>query len=309
MSLVLRFSLLRNNVRSSCPVRFLKQHAGFSSGKLLQSGSYEKRHFTTKLTETTRWHKPNSGSCIPSIPPLWLQQTSEHDQPATIIVFDIETTGFLHADHRIVEIAIRDLSGGKNCTFQTLINPERHVPRHIAKLNEITTELVCRPDVPRFSDVLPILLAYVQSRQAPGKPVLWVAHNARQFDIPFLMQEFERCSTQVPTDWLFVDSLCLARKLKKSDGTLPVTLTYLFDHFYKFSGIFFSLAGTIDRIGLEGLAKHYRVSSKGPSHRAMPDVQALCDIFSNITLGLKLTRDDLMSEASIFYDFRKLPRE
>ncbi|KAF8651221.1 hypothetical protein HU200_063467 [Digitaria exilis] len=309
MSLVLRFSLLRNNIRSSCPVRFLKQHAGFSSGKLLQPGSYEKRHFTTKLTETTSWHKPNSGSCIPSIPPLWLQQTSEHDQPATIIVFDIETTGFLHADHRIVEIAIQDLSGGKNCTFQTLINPERHVPRHIAKLNEITTELVCRPDVPRFSDVLPILLAYVQSRQAPGKPVLWVAHNARQFDIPFLVQEFERCSTQVPTDWLFVDSLCLARKLKKSDGTLPVTLTYLFDHFYQFSGIFFSLAGTINRIGLEGLAEHYCVSSKGPSHRAMPDVQALCDIFSNITLGLKLTRDDLMSEASIFYDFRKLPRE
>ena len=82
----------------------------------------------------------------------------------------------------------------------------------------------------RFGDLLPILLAYVQSRQAPGKPVLWVAHNAKKFDVPFVMQEFERCSAQVPADWLFVDSLCLARKLKKSDGTLWVTLTCFFDH-------------------------------------------------------------------------------
>ena len=50
VSLVLRFNLLRNNIRTSCPVRFLKQHAGFSSGKLLQPKSYEKRHFATNLT-------------------------------------------------------------------------------------------------------------------------------------------------------------------------------------------------------------------------------------------------------------------
>jgi DNA polymerase III epsilon subunit-like protein len=70
----------------------------------------------------------------------------------------------------------------------------------------------------RFRDVLPILLAYVRSRQAPGKPVLWIAHNAKQFDVPFLNLEFDRCSAQVPADWLFVDSLLLAKKLKKIDG-------------------------------------------------------------------------------------------
>ncbi|CAN6250197.1 unnamed protein product [Urochloa humidicola] len=283
MSLVLRLNLLRNNIRSSCPVGFLKQHVGFSSGKLFQPGTYEKRHFTTKLTDTTGWHKTELGSCSPAIPPLWLQQTSEHDHPATVLVFDIETTGFLHADNRIVEFALRDLSGGKNCTFETLINPERRVPMHAAKANNITTELVCRPDVPRFGDILPILLAYVQSRQSPGKPVLWIAHNAKLFDIPFVMQEFERCSAQVPADWLFVDSLCLARKLKKLDENIGL-------------------------INLRALGKYYKISFKGPCHRAMPDVQVLCDIFQKITLGLKLTRDDLMNEASIFYDFRKVSR-
>ncbi|KAG2568899.1 hypothetical protein PVAP13_7NG361150 [Panicum virgatum] len=144
MSLVLRFNLLRNNIWSSCPVRFLKQHTGFSYEKLLQPGSYEKRHFTTKLTETASLHKTHSASCIPAISPLWLQQTSERDQPATILVFDIETTGFLHADHRIIEFALRDLSGGENCTFETLINPERNVPKYAAEANKITTELVRR---------------------------------------------------------------------------------------------------------------------------------------------------------------------
>lgn len=153
-SLVLRFNLLRNNIRTSCPVRFLKQHAGFSSGKLLQPKSYEKRHFATNLTGAVSWHKTGPGYCVPSILPLWLQQTSGHDQPATLLVFDVETTGFFHVDNRIVEFALRDLSGGKDCTFQTLINPERDVPKYASKLNKITTELVCRPDVPRCVSLL-----------------------------------------------------------------------------------------------------------------------------------------------------------
>jgi hypothetical protein len=52
----------------------------------------------------------------------------------------------------------------------------------------------------RFSNVLPILLAYVQSHQAPDKPVLWITHNAKSFDVPFLNQEFDISSAQVPED-------------------------------------------------------------------------------------------------------------
>jgi uncharacterized protein YprB with RNaseH-like and TPR domain len=68
----------------------------------------------------------------------------------------------------------------------------------------------------RFSDVLPVLLAYIRSRQVPGKPVLWVAHNAKNFDVPFLA-EFRCCSAEIPADWIFVDRLSLARKLVKSE--------------------------------------------------------------------------------------------
>jgi DNA polymerase III epsilon subunit-like protein len=105
-------------------------------GKLFDPRSCERRHFTTsiqtletKFTGAPSWPKPGSVSCIPGIQSLWPQQTSEVEQPGTVLVFDIEITGFLHKDNRIIEIALRDLSGGKNCTFETLINPERSVPQ------------------------------------------------------------------------------------------------------------------------------------------------------------------------------------
>jgi len=72
------------------------------------------------------------------------------------------------------------------------------------------------------------------------------------------------------------------------------------------SRFFFSLAGNIGLVNLKALGEHYGVSSEGPSHRAMPDVQALCGILPKITMGLKLTCDGLMSEVSKFYYFRKV---
>ncbi|KAG8066331.1 hypothetical protein GUJ93_ZPchr0004g39297 [Zizania palustris] len=251
---------LRNNIWSSFPVRFLKQQAGLSCAKLLDPRSFEKQHFTTKVQElgnevagTASWHITGPGPCIAGTQPLNFQKYSEHDQSGTVLIFDIETTGFLHKDHRIIEFALRDLSGGKNSTFETLINPERTVPNYAATVNKIDTVLVCRPDIPRFSDVIPLLLAFVRSRQVPGKPILWVAHNAKNFDAPFLAQEFDRCSASIPADWLFVDTLYLARRLVKADGKKRP-------------------------INLEALREYYGIGSEGSPHRAMQDVMTLCKL-------------------------------
>lgn len=69
-----------------------------------------------------------------------------------------------------------------------------------------------------MGDLIPILLRYVGSRQKPGGYVVLVAHNARCFDVPFLIKEFSRCSFDIPSNWLFVDTLPLARKVMKSGG-------------------------------------------------------------------------------------------
>lgn len=66
----------------------------------------------------------------------------------TIIVFDIETTGLSREKERIIEVALQDLSGGDNSTFQTLVNPECYVPN--SHVHGISTHMVCRPDVPRY---------------------------------------------------------------------------------------------------------------------------------------------------------------
>jgi DNA polymerase III epsilon subunit-like protein len=73
-----------------------------------------------------------------------------------------------------------------------------------------------------MEDLVPILLQYVRSREKPNGYTLLVAHNARTFDVPFLLKEFSRCSTEIPSNWLFVDTLPLARELMKSKGqSLP----------------------------------------------------------------------------------------
>lgn len=63
-----------------------------------------------------------------------------------VFVMDIETTGFSR-DSRIIEIAVRDLLGGKNSCFETLVNPEQHVPN--SHIHGITTKMVNQPHVPR----------------------------------------------------------------------------------------------------------------------------------------------------------------
>lgn len=76
-----------------------------------------------------------------------------------------------------------------------------------------------------MEDLIPILLHYIKSRQKHGGYVLWVAHNARTFDAPFLIHEFIRCSVQIPHNWIFLDTLPLARELIKSGGNFFLSIS------------------------------------------------------------------------------------
>lgn len=69
-----------------------------------------------------------------------------------------------------------------------------------------------------MKDFIPVLLKYVQSRQLPGGVVILVSHNGKTFDVPFLKREFARCSYEIPEDWLFADTIPLARAVMKTKG-------------------------------------------------------------------------------------------
>lgn len=190
----------------------------------------------------------------------------------TLIVFDLETTGFSRESERIIEIALQDLSGGKNSTFQTLINPERSVPN--AYVHGITTHMVNRPDVPRMKDLIPILFQFVRSREKSGGLVVFIAHNARRFDVPFLLEEFNRNSFEVPANWLFTDTLPLARELMKSKGAKPSS-----------------------SISLQSLREYYGIPLAGSAHRAMSDVKSLSAILQRLTHDLKILPSDLVQRS------------
>ena len=69
-----------------------------------------------------------------------------------------------------------------------------------------------------MEDLIPILLQFVRSCQKPRGYVVLATHNARSFDVPFLRSEFTRCKAEFPSNWLFVDTLTLAREMMKSKG-------------------------------------------------------------------------------------------
>ncbi|GAB2277396.1 hypothetical protein Dimus_012101 [Dionaea muscipula] len=183
----------------------------------------------------------------------------------TFLAFDIETTGFSRKNGRIVEIAIRDLRGGRDSIFQTLVNPECHVPN--TDVHGITTCMVNRPEIPRMKDLIPSLIKYVDSRRKPGGLLVFIAHNGRIFDVPFLHWEFRRCSYEIPSNWLFLDTVPLAREaIKNENGGSKLS----------------------SKVSLQALREHYEIPMADRSHRAMSDVNLLALVFQRITFDLKL---------------------
>lgn len=200
------------------------------------------------------------------------QDFDELAKLATIICFDIETTGFRREDHRIIEIAFQDLRGGEYSTFQTLVNPEREVPNK--EIHGISTSMVNRHDVPRMKELIPVILQFIKSRQLPGGIVVLVSHNGQSFDVPFLKNEFRRWSYEIPEDWVFADTIPLARTALKLTG-----------------------AKNPRKTSLLALREHYGIPLIGRAHSAQSDVHSLALVLQRLTYDLKLTVADLIQRS------------
>ncbi len=101
----------------------------------------------------------------------------------TYVVVDIETTGGKGGHHRITEIGAVKVRGGKIIDeFQTLINPERHVPSFITRLTGITNDMV--KGAPKFETIASEFRAFLGD-------AIFVAHNVN-FDYGFIKSEYGR---------------------------------------------------------------------------------------------------------------------
>ena len=99
------------------------------------------------------------------------------------VVVDVEAVHDRGMPARIIEIGAYRVRGGEVLDeFQTLVNPEANVPRFLANLTGISSEMLL--DAPRFADIAHEWLNFI------GDTVL-VAHNAN-FDLPLLNREIAR---------------------------------------------------------------------------------------------------------------------
>jgi DNA polymerase III subunit epsilon len=99
-------------------------------------------------------------------------------------VVDVETTGArAGSGDRITEVAVAVVHAGRReIVFESLVNPERPIPRAVCAITNITDEMVRH--APRFAELAERLLAVLAGR-------IFVAHNAR-FDWNFLSAELRR---------------------------------------------------------------------------------------------------------------------
>ncbi|KAL1088329.1 hypothetical protein V6Z11_D08G244200 [Gossypium hirsutum] len=264
-------------------------HVNSSSLKPLASkygvqGGYRRRWIRRPMTTKTGGRNKTNQAAKPSnlvrkiVDKKMIAENKDLADLVTFIIYDTETSGLSRKDDRIIEIALQDLAGGENSTFQTLVNPGCYVAN--SHIHGITSNMVCRRDVPRMEELIPILLQFIKSRQKPGGYVLWGAHNSFAFDLPFLINEFSRCSYEIPPNWLFIDTISLARELMKSGGSnLP-------------SGI-----------SLQALREHYKIPLVGSAHRAMSDVRTLSMILQMLTFDLKLTLPNLVTRSFTAFEY------
>ena len=101
----------------------------------------------------------------------------------THVFLDLETTGATPLKDRITEIAlIRFEEGIEVNRWETLVNPEVHIPPFIQQLTGITNDMV--QSAPTFKEVAGDLLDYLEG-------AVLCAHNVR-FDHGFLKNEFKQ---------------------------------------------------------------------------------------------------------------------
>lgn len=117
------------------------------------------------------------------------------------VVLDTETTGLRPGSNRVIELAGIRLHGGEVIdSFQSLINPGRHLPAFIVQFTGITQEMVAA--APAAQAVLPSFLRFIEGATLVG-------HNLG-FDIGFLSYEAQLLGYAFPIDGL--DTIPLARR-------------------------------------------------------------------------------------------------
>ena len=167
---------------------------------------------------------------------------------ATLVFFDLETTGLVSRRDAICEIsAIKVQAGNIKAKFDTLLNPRQPIPPAAYKIHNISDEDVKK--APYFEEVIDSFLHFINRSTILGYNVL--------FDLSFLNYNLQRIRyprLQLP----FIDVLTMARRI------FPGLKSY----------------------NLQSMVNYFNLKS-GRFHRALDDAQATYRVFSKIVSFLE----------------------
>ena len=136
------------------------------------------------------------------------------------VVLDLETTWLTPYREWITEIAAIKCKDWEIIDeFQTLVNPERHIPNWIVKLTGITNEMVV--DAPTIGEVMPSFSEFLWD-------AIIVGHNV-SFDFRFLSYYHYQCM------WTYLENqtICTLKLARRLLPELPnKKLCTICEHFW-----------------------------------------------------------------------------
>ena len=155
-----------------------------------------------------------------------------------IVFFDFETTGLNCYHENIIEYAFLTGEGENETCIESLVNPEKKFDKKISEITGI------HPDQLESMTSIDSHKTFIK-QEYTVKEFYMVAHNCYGFDKTFLQRVFP----EEPSNWYYIDTLVLARKL------LPEMYS----------------------VSLKSLAKKYNISEG--NHRARSDTICLKEIY------------------------------
>ncbi|MCR5718373.1 MAG: PolC-type DNA polymerase III [Oscillospiraceae bacterium] len=180
--------------------------------------------------------------------PKILNGNDERDIHDEIIIFDVESTGLSPERDRLTEIGAVKVRGMQIVdSFDTFVNPERHIPASITELTRISDDMV--QDAPKEGEALRKFMEFCGDH-----PVL-AAHNG-SFDTTFLNRVARDYNIQFEYNW--IDTLILCQ------SCLP----------------------QLSRHKLDAVVKHLKLGTFG-HHRANEDAAILAKVYVNLVQKLE----------------------
>lgn len=183
------------------------------------------------------------------------------------IVLDTETTGLDPKDgHKVIEIGCVELVNKVKTgrVFNVYINPKRDVPKSAFDVHGISTEFL--KDKKVFKEIADEFITFIRDATL-------IIHNAR-FDLGFLNKELDYIDKQDLSNFKYIDTLHLARRM--------------------FPGA---------PVSLDALCKRFKIDlGKRTKHGALLDAELLAEVYIILSGGTQTKLNFTYGENNINID-------